>query len=80
MDNVFNGFSTMRKIIQLFNNFTVFKHTHKNARIVNSYQKVLLGSFSEDVKMWPSHNVLNWYTGNPRLTQFRLAQTLVNTV
>ena len=26
------------------------------------YQKELLVCFSEDIKMWPSHIVLNWYT------------------
>ena len=33
-------------------------HT-KSKSIINLYQKELLGYFSEDVKMWPSHNVLN---------------------
>ena len=37
----------------------LLKHT-KNKSIVNLYQKELLGYFSEDIKMWPSHNVLNW--------------------
>ena len=40
--------------------FSVFTQTHKNKSIVNLYQKELLGYFSEDIKMWPSHNVLNW--------------------
>ena len=29
-------------------------------RIETPKQKELLGCFSEDIKMWPSHNVLNW--------------------
>ena len=32
-----------------------FTQTHKNKSIVNLYQKELLGYFSEDIKMWPSH-------------------------
>ena len=44
--------------------FTVFTHTHKNKSFVNLHQKELLGCFSEDIKMWPSLNVLNWYTSN----------------
>ena len=39
--------------------FSVYTQTHKNKSIVNLYQKELLGYFSEDIKMWPSH-VLNW--------------------
>ena len=35
--------------------FSVFRQTHKNNSIVNLYQKELLGYFSEDIKMWPSH-------------------------
>ena len=50
----------MRKIIQVFPVFSVFTETHQNKYIVNLYQKELLGYFSEDTKMWPSHNVLNW--------------------
>ena len=37
--------------------FTVFKPTHKKQFIVNLYQKELHVCFSEDIKMWPSHNV-----------------------
>ena len=38
-----------------------FLHKHqKNKSIVNLYQKQLLGCFSEEIKMWPSHNLLNW--------------------
>ena len=40
--------------------FSVFAQTQVNKSIVNLYQKVLLGYFSEEIKMWPSHNVLNW--------------------
>ena len=50
----------MRKIILVFSVFSVFTQTPKNKSIVNLYQKVLLGYISEDIKMWPSHNVLNW--------------------
>ena len=50
----------MRKNIQMFCVFSVFTQTQKNKSIVNLYQKELLGYFSEDIKMWPSHNVLNW--------------------
>ena len=54
----------MRKIIQMFRVFSLFAQTPKNKSIVNLYQKELLGYFPEDIKMWPSHNVLNWYTSN----------------
>ena len=57
---MFNAFYATRKIIQMFSVFSVFTETHKNKSIVNLYQKELLGYFSEDIKMWPSHNVLNW--------------------
>ena len=53
-----------RKIIHMFSVFSIFTQTHKNKYIINLYQKELLGYFSEDVKMWPSHNVLNWLTSN----------------
>ena len=36
----------------------------KNESFVYLYQKELLGCFSEDIKMCPSNNVLNWYTSN----------------
>ena len=49
-----------RKIIQMFSVFSVFAQTPQNKSIVNLYQKELLGYFSEDIKMKPSHNVLNW--------------------
>ena len=42
----------------MFSVFSVFTQTHKNKSIVNLYQKEWLGYFSEDTKMWPSHNVL----------------------
>ena len=48
-----------RKIIQMISVFSVFAQTPKNKSILNLYQKVLLGYFSEDIKMWPSHNALN---------------------
>ena len=41
-----------------------FLHTHTKKSVLNVYQKELLGCLSEDIKMWPSHNVLNWYTSN----------------
>ena len=50
----------MRKIIEMSSVFSVFTQTHTNKSIVNLYQKELLGYFSEDTKMWQSHNVLNW--------------------
>ena len=57
-----------RKIIEICRVFTVFTHTHththKKRSIGNFYQKELLGWFSENFKMCPSHNVLNWYTSN----------------
>ena len=49
-----------KKIIRMFSVFSVFAQTLKNKSIVNLYQKVLLGYFSEDIKMWSSLNVLNW--------------------
>ena len=48
----------------MFGVVSVFKQTQKNKSIVNLYQKELLGCFSEDIKMWPSHNLLNWLTSN----------------
>ena len=53
-------FMQRKKIIQLFSVFSVFAHTSKNKSTLTLYQKVLLGYFSEDIKMWPSHNVLKW--------------------
>ena len=47
------------KIIQMFSAFSVFTQTEQKS-FLNWYQKQLLGYFSEDFKMWPSHNVLNW--------------------
>ena len=41
----------MRKIIQMFSVFSVFTQTPQNKYIVNFYQKVLLGYFSEDIKI-----------------------------
>ena len=37
-----------------------FLHKVKKKSIVNLYEKELLWCFSEVIKMWPSHNVLNW--------------------
>ena len=51
----------------LFKCLVSFLFLHKppeNKSIVNLYQKVLLGYFSEDIKMWPSLNVLNLKTSN----------------
>ena len=48
---------------KLFKCLVSFLFLHKppqNKFIVNFYQKVFLWYFSEDTKMWPSHNVLNW--------------------
>ena len=45
----------MRKIIKMFSVFSVFTQAHKIKSIVNLYQTELLGYFSEDIKMWPSH-------------------------
>ena len=56
----FHAFYATNKNIQTFSVFSVFTQTPKYKSIVNSYQKVLLGYFSEDIKMWLSHNVLNW--------------------
>ena len=54
----------MRKIIQMFSVFS-FPHTQKNIFYIgNLNQKELLGRFPEDIKMWQSHNVLNWCTNN----------------
>ena len=60
LDYIFNGFYATRKIIQMFSVFSVFTQTHKNKSTVNLCQKQLLGCFSEDIKMLPSHNLLNW--------------------
>ena len=46
---------------KLFKHLVSFQFLHtpsKNKSILNLYQKLLLGYFSEDIKMWPSHNVL----------------------
>ena len=48
----------------MFSVFSVFTQTPQNKYHVNLCQKVLLWYFSEDIKMWPSHNVLNWKTRN----------------
>ena len=46
-------FMQREKVIQVFSVFSVFRQTQKNK--INLYQKELLGYFSEDIKMWPSH-------------------------
>ena len=69
----------MKKIIQMFSVFDVFTQTQKNKFIVNLYQKELLGCFSEDIKMWPSHNVLNWYTSNWLLFDIHIDSMGLNT-
>ena len=45
----------------MFGFFSVFAQTPPPPKkcMVNLYQKVLLGYFSQDIKMWPSHKVLN---------------------
>ena len=53
----------------MFSVFSVFTQTPQNKSIVNLYQKVFLGCFSENIGMWPSHNVLNslnsnWFVNN----------------
>ena len=60
LDYIFNVFNATRKIIQMFSMFSIFAQTQINKYNVNLYQQVLLEYFSEDIKMWPSHNVLNW--------------------
>ena len=60
LDYIFNAFYATRKIIQMFSVFSVFTQTHKNKSSVNLYQQELPGYFSEEIKMWPSHNVSNW--------------------
>ena len=48
--------------------FSVFTQTQKNKTILNLCQKELLMCFSEYIKMWPSHNLLNWKTSDWLLT------------
>ena len=57
IDYIFNGFYATRKMIQMCCVFSVFTQISKNKSIVNLSQKELL-YFSENIKMWPSHNVL----------------------
>ena len=52
-----------REKLFMFSVFTMFTHTKK------MYCKFALKIiawvfFSEDIKMWPSYDVLNWYTCN----------------
>ena len=60
LDYIFNRFYSRKK---LFNCLISLQSLHEK-NIVNSYQKELLGWFSEDFKMWPSPNVLKWHTSN----------------
>ena len=62
--NIFSMVFVQREKYSNIRAFSVFTQTHKNKSIVNLYQKELLGCFSEDIKTWPSHNVLNWWTSN----------------
>ena len=50
LDYIFNAFYATRKIIQMFSVFSVFAQKPQKKFIVNLYQKVLLGYFSEDIK------------------------------
>ena len=38
----------------------LFSHNPPKKIYFKFYQNVFFGYFSEDIKMWPSHNVLNW--------------------
>ena len=52
-------FTQREKLFKCLVSF-LFLHKHKkNKSIVNLYQKELLGYFSEDIKMCPSHKVFN---------------------
>ena len=53
-------FMQQEKLFKFLVSYSVSTPTVKNKSIVNLYQKELLGYFSEDIKMWSSHNVLNW--------------------
>ena len=51
-------FMQREKLFKCLMSFPILqKHTKKS--IVNLYQKELPGYFSEDIKVWPSHNVFN---------------------
>ena len=52
------------KIFKCLVSFLFFHKPPQNKYIVNLYQEVLLGYFSEDIKMSLSQNVLNWLTSN----------------
>ena len=52
-------FMQREKLVKCYRLFCFYTNP-KSKCIVNLYQNVLLGNFSEDIKMWPSHNVLNW--------------------
>ena len=53
-------FMQREKLFKCLVSFLFFAQTQINESIVNLYQKELLGYFSKDIKMWPSHNILNW--------------------
>ena len=48
------------KLFKCLVSFLFLHKPTKNKSIVNLHQKVLHGYFSENIKMWPSHNVLYW--------------------
>ena len=52
------AFMEHEKLFKCLVSFSFYINTQKKS-IVNLYQKELLGYFSEDIKIWPSHNVLN---------------------
>ena len=60
----FKCFLCNEKNYSNFSVFSVFTQTQKNKSIVNLYQNEMLGYFSEDIKKWPSHNLLNWQSSN----------------
>ena len=47
--------------LQFLNTHT---HTHTKLYVGNLCQKELVVCFPEDIKMRPSHNLMNWYTSN----------------
>ena len=67
------------KLFKCLVSLQFFSHIQKNKSIVNLYQKELLGCFSEDIKRWPSHNMLNWYTSNWLLFDMHVDSMGLNT-
>ena len=49
-------------MILSFSVFTVL-HTHTK-KVYCKFASKIIGCFSEDIKVRPSHNVLNWLTSN----------------